>query len=98
MNMTSNRIGLAALALALAFSPGCAKKKPKQLPPVPIDSGTATTDEDSGADAGNVGQTALPGSRADFLQNVPADRVYFATDEYAIDAEDRAVLDSQATW
>ena len=98
--MTNNRIALAAMALALAFSAGCAKKKPKELPPAPLgsDSGAGTQSEDPNAGAGAIGQTALPGSRADFLQNVTADRVYFDTDEYAIDAEDRAILDSQATW
>ena len=98
--MTNNRIGLAALALALAFSAGCAKKKPKELPPAPIDSeaGAGTAGDDAGAGTAGVGEAALPGSRADFLQNVTADRVYFDTDEYAIDAEDRAVLDSQAAW
>jgi peptidoglycan-associated lipoprotein len=95
--MTNNRIGLVALALALTFAPACAKKKPKELPPAPAGS-DGSLGSDAGADAGGVGQSAIPGSRADFLQNVTADRVYFATDEYAIDAEDRAVLDSQATW
>ena len=99
--MRNNPIGLAALALALAFSAGCAKKKPKDLPPPPLGSedGSGAQGDDSGAGAaGGAGQSAIPGSRADFLQNVTADRVYFDTDEYAIDGEDRAILDSQATW
>ena len=41
---------------------------------------------------------ALPGSRADFLQSVPSDRVYFETDSYSVDSEDRATLDAQAAW
>jgi peptidoglycan-associated lipoprotein len=91
---------IAVLALALAFSAGCAKKKPAQLPPAPMGSedGAGADSEGSGAGAGGIGQAALPGSRADFLQNVSADRIFFATDEYAVDAEDRAVLDSQAAW
>ena len=98
--MKTSATKIAALALALALSGGCAKKKPKQLPPAPIgsDGGAGADADGAGAGAGGVGQAALPGSRADFLQSVTADRVYFATDEYAIDAEDRAVLDSQAAW
>ena len=96
--MNNNRIGLVALAAALVFSAGCAKKKPAELPPAPLGSeGTAGADG-AGAGQGNVGGAVIPGSRADFLQNVSADRVYFQTDDYAIDAEDRAVLDSQAAW
>jgi peptidoglycan-associated lipoprotein len=98
--MNNNRIALAALAAALVLSAGCAKKKPAQLPPAPVgaDGTGADTGAGTGAGTGTVGSAALPGSRADFLQNVSADRVYFETDSYSIDAEDRSVLDSQAAW
>jgi peptidoglycan-associated lipoprotein len=98
--MNNNRIAIAALATALLFSAGCAKKKPAELPPAPVGSEGAGsgTGADGTAGEGNVGGAAIPGSRADFLQNVSADRVYFNTDDYSIDAEDRAVLDSQAAW
>ena len=95
----NNRIAIAALAAALALS-ACAKKKPAQLPPAPVGSeGTgAGAGADGAAGQGTVGGAAIPGSRADFLQNVTADRVYFNTDDYAIDAEDRAILDTHAAW
>jgi peptidoglycan-associated lipoprotein len=95
----NNRIAIAALAAALALS-ACAKKKPAELPPAPIGSdGTgAGAGADGAAGQGTVGGAAVPGSRADFLQNVTADRVYFNTDDYAIDTEDRAILDTQAAW
>ena len=98
--MNNNRIAVAALAAALVFSVGCAKKMPAELPPAPVgsDGSAGACAEGEGTGQGNVGGAAVPGSRADFLQNVSADRVYFGTDEYNIDAEDRAVLDSQATW
>ena len=98
--MNNNRIALAALAAALVFSPGCAKKKPAELPPAPLGSdGAAGAGADgAGTGQGAVGGAALPGSRADFLQSVTADRVYFETDGYSIDAEDRTVLDSQVAW
>ena len=97
--MNDNRIAVAALALSLVFSAGCAKKKPAELPPAPLgsDAGAGAVD-DPNSGQGNVTGAAVPGSRADFLQNVTADRVYFDTDQYNIDAEDMAVLDSQATW
>jgi peptidoglycan-associated lipoprotein len=102
MIMNNNRIAIAALAAALVLSAGCAKKKPAQLPPAPVGTeGTGAAGADAGGAGtgpGTVGSAALPGSRADFLQNVSADRVYFETDSYSIDAEDRAVLDSQAAW
>ncbi len=99
--MNTNRIAAAALAAALVLSAGCAKKKPAELPPAPAGSeGTAGSgaEGEGAAGQGSVGGAAVPGSRADFLQNVAADRVYFETDSYSIDAEDRTVLDSQVAW
>jgi peptidoglycan-associated lipoprotein len=90
---------IALVAAALAMTAGCGKKAPKQIPPPPGDS--ATVDPNAGADsadAGTVGTTALPGSRADFVQNVRSDRILFETDSYAIDDDDRSVLDSQVAW
>jgi peptidoglycan-associated lipoprotein len=102
MNKTSFRI--AAVAAALVLSAGCAKKKPADLPPPPLGAdggagaGGAGANQGAGAGAGGVGSAALPGSRADFLQSVMADRVLFATDSHTIDDEARRILDSQATW
>jgi peptidoglycan-associated lipoprotein len=92
LRMTS----LVAIAAALSLSAGCARRN-RELPPTPpSDSNPADTgaaDEGSG-----IAGTALPGSRADFLQSVPADRVFFETDSYSLDDEDRRTLDAQASW
>jgi peptidoglycan-associated lipoprotein len=88
---------LLAVAAALALTAGCATRRTAdQLPPEPPSSGTAEGLE--GDQSGNVSGVALPGSRADFLQSVPADRVFFELDSYALDGEDRATLDAQAAW
>jgi peptidoglycan-associated lipoprotein len=91
---TSLRI--AAIAAALALASGCGKKTPDQLPPPP---GEGTAGGQTGFEGeGNVGGTALPGSRADFLQSVPSDRILFETDSYSVDAGDRQILDAQVAW
>jgi peptidoglycan-associated lipoprotein len=50
----------------------------------------------------DAGDSYSAGSRPDsgeaFLQNVPADRVFFATASAALTDEDRATLDAQAAW
>jgi peptidoglycan-associated lipoprotein len=100
--MNKTLLRTAALAAALALSAGCAKKKPADLPPPPVGAdGTGVDGTGAGAGAGTpggVGTTALPGSRADFLQSVMADRVLFATDSHTIDDRARSILDSQAAW
>ena len=101
MNKTSTKI--VALTAALALSAGCAKKKPADFPPPPMGTADGMGVDGTGAGAGagatgGIGQAAIPGSRADFLQSVMADRVYFATDSHTIDDEARRVLDSQAVW
>ncbi len=101
MNKTSFKIAM--LATALALGAGCAKKKPNEFPPPPADAtgaegaGTGTADG-TGTGTGTVGGAALPGSRADFLQNVTAERVLFDTDSHTLDDEARAILDTQAAW
>lgn len=87
---------IATMAAALALTAGCAKRTPEELPPAP--EGSTGTDSGSGYDTGGVGNAAVPGSRADFLQSVPSDRVFFDTDDYSVDAEDRMTLDAQAQW
>ena len=88
-------ISLVAVAAALSLTAGCARNR--QLPPAPP-SETATP-EQPGAEAqtGTPG-AATPGSRADFLQSVPADRVFFAFDSYSLDDSARRTLDAQADW
>jgi peptidoglycan-associated lipoprotein len=97
--MMRNALKITALAAALAMSAGCGKKAPKEIPPAPVGSeGTADGGEIGDDQAGGVGSDVLPGSQADFLRSVGSDRVFFDTDSYSIDDEDRAVLDSQAAW
>ena len=96
--MRMNGFTIAAVAAALALTAGCAKKAPKEIPPPPAGS-EADAGADTSADAdSSVGTTPLPGSRADFVQNVRSDRILFDTDSYAIDDDDRSVLDSQVGW
>ena len=95
MNKTALKV--ATIAFAFALTAGCAKKAPKEIPPPPM--GTEGTGQDqTGPEDGSVGTTALPGSRADFLQSVGSDRILFDTDSYTVDDQDRIVLDAQAAW
>ena len=99
--MMKFRPSLLAAVAALALTAGCGKKAPKNLPPPPMtgsEAGQGNGGLGTGADAGTVGQTGLGGLRADFLRAVPADRIFFGTDEYGIDDEDRRTLDAQAAW
>jgi peptidoglycan-associated lipoprotein len=85
----------AALAAALVAMAGCAKKPPAQLPPPP--STTAPVDPGAGT-SGPVGDAVTPGSDADFKRSVTSNTVLFGLDQYDIDPEARAILDSQAAW
>ena len=79
----------ATTALSLA---ACSKKAPDVLPPAPADT---TASNNTG---GPVSNAPVPGSQADFLASVIADRIYFDTDSSDVDAEDQAALRSQAEW
>ena len=98
--MNSNAFRIAALAAALALAAGCSKKQPREIPPGPIGAeGTAEGQGQTGVgDTSAVGTEVLPGSRADFIQSAGSDRIFFDTDSYSVDAEDRATLDGQAQW
>ena len=95
--MNVHKLKIAGIAVALALVAGCGKKTPDQLPPAPA-TGDQTGTQGSTDPYGNVSGAALPGSRADFLQNVSSDTVYFETDSYSVDSQDRAILDGQAAW
>ena len=90
MSKIKNSLVLATAVVALA---ACAKKPPPDLPPAPGPAPTATP-----APSGNVGNTPVPGSQADFLAKVSSDRVFFDTDRFNIDTEDQLTLQSQARW
>jgi len=88
---------LIAIAAALSLSAGCAHRRTAaELPPQPPSSTETATDTDD--QPGNVTGTPLPGSRGDFLQNVPSDRVFFELDSYSLDTRSRTTLDAQAEW
>ena len=88
---------LIAIAVALSLTAGCAHRRTAaELPPEPP--GPTETTTETGDQPGNVAGTPLPGSRGDFLQNVPSDRVFFELDSYSLDAQSRATLDAQAAW
>ena len=91
LRMTS----LAAIALALSLTAGCATRRAERPADPPV---TTEVTPNDGLGNDDANQEGGPGSRADFLRSVPADRVFFELDSYSIDAEDRATLDAQATW
>ena len=93
--MNKKMISLVAIAAALSLTAGCARRN-RELPPAPP-SESAPPEQGLPGEEGTPGQ-AVPGSRADFLQSVPTDRVFFDFDAYSLDAEDRATLDAQAEW
>ena len=86
-----------ALTAALIAVAGCGSRRPPTLPPQPggIDGGGTGID---GTQSGGVDGATVPGSRADFIQSVPSDRVFFALDSHTLTAEGRSVLDAQAQW
>ncbi|HEY0115738.1 MAG TPA: peptidoglycan-associated lipoprotein Pal [Allosphingosinicella sp.] len=91
-----------ALAAALIATAGCGSRRPPNLPPPPPGSsdGSQLGTVDGGGPGANVGQdgATVPGSRADFIQSVPSDRVFFELDSYTLSPESRATLDTQAQW
>lgn len=84
----SRSLLVATAVIALA---ACSKKPPAELPPAPGgDTGAATT---PATPSGPV-----KGSQEDFVASVSSDRIFFALDQYDIDAEDQQTLQSQAAW
>lgn len=80
------------LAVALVATAGCAKKRPPELPPAPGENVGAVTNP---GDNDQYGSSAL---NERFKREVTSDTVHFAYDQYDIDPEARAILDSQARW
>ncbi len=79
----------------------CGSPRPPEHPPAPPTTGGEAVDPnavDPNGQSGGVGQAALPGSQADFIQNVGSDRVLFALDSSSLDGAARATLDQQAAW
>lgn len=90
--MTKNVFTLLAVTATLALG-ACAKKAPEQLPPAPVETGTAPTEMPTGTVSG-------PGTQEHFASSVgvPNTTVYFDTDKYDIDSEDAAKLQTQARY
>ena len=95
--MKNRNIGLVAIAVAVTMTAGCARRT-RELPPEPPSSTQPQEQTDPYGQQGQVGTTAVPGSRADFLQSVVSDRIFFGFDSYSIDDEARRTLDAQADW
>ena len=94
----NRRTSLIAIAAILSLTAGCAHRRTAaELPPQPP-SATETAESGAGDQSGNVSGTPAPGSRRDFLQSVPSDRVFFDTDSYSLDTQSRTTLDAQAAW
>jgi peptidoglycan-associated lipoprotein len=87
---------LVAIAVALTLASGCARRN-RELPPEPVSDSNPNGSE-SADDQSGVPGAAVPGSRVDFVQSVPSDRILFELDSYSIDDEDRRTLDAQAAW
>jgi peptidoglycan-associated lipoprotein len=94
--MNKNMTRLLAVAAAVSLTAGCAHRRAADIPPGPVGANDATGT--TGDQAGTTGTTAVPGSRADFVQSVPSDRIFFALDSYSVDAPSRTTLDAQAAW
>ena len=89
MSPITRTLMIASAVIALS---ACSKKAPEELPPPPVDTARpaeATPPPPSGP---------VKGSQEDFLASVAADKIYFDTDKYDIDAQDQSVLASQAQW
>lgn len=88
MTQFSKTAMLLAAGSLLALG-ACSRSAPDELPPPPVGSTGPDTNGPTGP---------IPGSRADFIAQAGTDTIYFDTDMYDIDAEDRSVLDAQAAW
>ena len=80
------------LGIALLATAGCAKKRDAStIPPAPSETGPVNPGE------GDSDTVAAP-INEQFRREVSSDTVHFAFDQYDIDPEARAILDSQAQW
>lgn len=89
--MTIRKTTAMIAAITMLTVGACSKKAPEALPPAP--EGT-----DTGTGTGTDPNAVVPGSQQDFIANVASDRIFFGFDQYNVDAEDMATLQSQAQW
>ncbi|HEX8555629.1 MAG TPA: peptidoglycan-associated lipoprotein Pal [Sphingomonas sp.] len=92
--MTKHLLLAATAILALS---ACNKKRPETLPPAPL-TGAEQVDPNAGRPTGTADGAVVPGSDADFRRSVTSNTVLFGLDQFDIDPQARAVLDSQAEW
>jgi peptidoglycan-associated lipoprotein len=81
------------MATAIIALAACSKKPPAELPPAPGGTGGTTAPTGPATPSGPV-----KGSQEDFIASVASDRIFFALDQFDVDAEDQATLQSQAAW
>jgi len=91
-----NHLLLAATVLVAVA--GCAKKRPQTLPPAPLAGPSGEAGGPVRATGPAVDGAIVPGSDADFRRSVTSNTVNFGLDQYDIDPQARAILDSQAEW
>lgn len=85
----------ATIAGAMTLA-GCASKAPPELPQQPA---SVTQPDGSGTGQGAVSGAVVPGSNADFLQQMQGRNViFFDTDKFDIDSTDASALRGQAEW
>ena len=90
INSKARTLGLLLVSAALVTA--CGPKKLKDIPPPA--QGSDFGNNNGGNGAGQI----LPGSQEDFVRSISADRIFFDTDRFNIDADDQATLQSQAQW
>jgi peptidoglycan-associated lipoprotein len=81
------------LAVALVATAGCTKKRPIDIPPGPITDNNGGGGIDNGS--GEEGTNALNEA---FKRETQGNTIHFGLDQFDIDPESRAILDSQARW
>lgn len=86
---TTLLLGTALMAIA-----ACTPKRVEPLPQAPVGATSSTTAAPQAA----TGSTITPGSAEDFKRSVTSDTINFDLDQFDIDAQARAILDTQATW
>jgi len=90
-NRTSALLAASTLALGLA---ACSKKAPEQLPPAPAETTAPDTSATTTPDAAALGTQAHFENAVGTANTV----VYFDTDQFDIDAEDAAKLQTQSRY
>lgn len=88
-----------AVGLLISTVTACAKNE-EELPPPPPPQQPATTPTPTPTPTPNTGvsNAVVPGSMEDFMRQAGNDRVFFAFDSSALDAEARDTLSRQAAW